>query len=414
MESHPAQRALYPAFIDPPPRPWWRRALAPAAGFVAGVGGGMLIAHLAFAPAGPLHGLGSSGLIATLATLAVGLWLHVILHEAGHALAGLAVGMRIVALGIGRCRFERGGDGWRAWRGPSLAGVGGFAALVPGPGRGGGAPAQAVYLLGGPLANLVAGAGACVLAIALASTAPAWVAGAILGLGISGVLMGAINLVPFRTHGWRSDGMGLADLLLGRPDARLLQRAQAAMALSAAGTRARDWPADVVPAESGLAAASVGAATMVRQLRLARAVDAGDHMAASEAAHALVAGAGTLPATFRGQVALSMAAWAARCSADTALLEAWRAHCSGAILDATPLLHWLDGELARRHGDHAAARRELAAARRTLGRLPDAGGAKALSDALDQLEQALQGAPPGGATACRAAGTAAAATTSAM
>ena len=40
--------------------------------------------------------------------------------------------------------------------------------------------------------------------------------------------------------------------------------------------------------------------------------------------------------------------------ADTALLEAWRAHCSGAILDATPLLHWLDGELARRHGDHAA------------------------------------------------------------
>ena len=157
-----------------------------------------------------------------------------ILHEAGHALAGLAVGMRIVALGIGRWRFERGGDGWRAWRGPSLAGVGGFAALVPGPGRGGGAPAQAVYLLGGPLANLVAGAGACVLAIAPASTAPAWVAGAILGLGISGVLMGAINLVPFRTHGWRSDGMGLADLLLGRPDARLLQRAQAAMALSAA------------------------------------------------------------------------------------------------------------------------------------------------------------------------------------
>lgn len=153
---------------------------------------------------------------------------------------------------------------------------------------------------------------------------------------------------------------------------------------------------------------------MVRQLRLARAVDAGDHMAASEAAHALVAGAGTLPAAFRGQVALSMAAWAACCSADTALLEAWRAHCSGAILDATPLLHWLDGELARRHGDHAAARRELAAARRTLGRLPDAGGAKALSDALDRLEQALQGAPPGGATACRAAGTAAAATTSAM
>lgn len=372
MES-PAAHAPYPHFVDPPPLPRWRRVLTPLAGFLAGVGGGVAAAHLAFSASGPLHGLGGIGLGAALATFALGLWLHVIVHEAGHALAGLAGGMRILALGIGRWRFERGGDRWRARRGTTLAGVGGFAALVPGPTRGGGVVAQAVYLLGGPLANLATGAGACLLAAALAATAPAWIAGALLGLGLSGLLMGLVNLVPFRTHGWRSDGMGLADLLLGRPDARVLQRVQAAMALSAAGTRPRDWPPDVVPGEAGLAGASVGVATMVRQVRLSQAVDAGETAAAAEAAHALATGAVTLPAVFRSQVALSMASWAACCSDDTALLEAWRGHCNRAIVDATPLLHWLDGELACRRGDHAAARRELAVARSGAGPRGDDG-----------------------------------------
>ncbi|PJJ97430.1 hypothetical protein CO641_10695 [Lysobacteraceae bacterium NML91-0213] len=362
MES-PAAHAPYPHFVDPPPLPRWRRVLTPVAGFLAGVGGGVAAAHLAFSASGPLHGLGGIGLGAALATFALGLWLHVILHEAGHALAGRAAGMRVVALGIGRWRFERGGDGWRAWRGGSLAGIGGFAALVPGRERGGGAPAQAMYLLGGPAANLATGGAAIALAIAFATTLPAWIAGALLGLGASGLLLGAINLLPFRTHGWRSDGMGLADLLLGRPDARLLQRAQAAMALSAAGIRPRDWPLDVVPDEAAITGASTTAATMVRQLRLSRAIDAGDAAAAADAARALAVGAADMPVAFRGQVALSMAAWAACCSHDDRLLDAWRALCTGAILDVTALLHWIDGERARRRGDDAGARRELAGAR---------------------------------------------------
>lgn len=54
------------------------------------------------------------------------------LHEAGHAVAGVTRGIQAIAFGVGPRRVERGPTGrWRwRWRWRYGGGIGGFAALV--------------------------------------------------------------------------------------------------------------------------------------------------------------------------------------------------------------------------------------------------------------------------------------------
>src|SRR5690606_431419 len=168
-----------------------------------------------------------------------------VLHEAGHALCGIARGMRPIAFGIGPLRWDRGASGWRFRRATGVAGISGFAALYPVGDHGLSRADQALFLLGGPLANLFTAA----LAFSLLPLADgsAVLSGILLGGGSSALLLGLVNLVPFHSQGWRSDGRGLLDLLRRSPDATLQQRLNQLMALNMAGVRPRDWPETLLP-----------------------------------------------------------------------------------------------------------------------------------------------------------------------
>lgn len=377
-----------PAFEDPPAAPAWRRWAGRVAGFL---GGGLVGVAAAASADRLLDGLSGLALAGLLGGLVLGVWFHIVLHEAGHALAGLAAGMRPLALGVGRWRFERGASGaWRRRRADAIAGLGGFAIMLPRTGRGRSRPAQAVYLLGGPLANLLTALAAWLVATRLSQPVAA---AALSGFGVGALFLGLANLVPFRTHGWLSDGMGLWQLLRGAYDALLGQRLQAAAGLALSGVRPRDWPPDLLPDEPALEGASPLLATQGRMLRLAHAVDRDDRDAAWSAARALATGARAVPATFRAHVAVSMAGFAESMTDDATLLAAWRPWCEGGLLDLSPYRHWLDAELAARRGEADAAVQALARARAARDRVHDRAGLLLFDEALARADRRLARMP---------------------
>lgn len=321
-----------------------------------------------------------------LLAAALSLWPSIVLHEAGHALAGIARGMRPLAFGIGPLRWERGQARWRFRRDRGVGGIAGFAALLPVGDRGLSRADQMAYLAGGPAANLLTTALCLALVAALppAHAAASW----LLGIGGCALLLGAANLLPFHSQGWRSDGRGLLDLLLDNTDAVLHQRIQHVLALNMAGVRPRDWPDAAVPP-----AASPDASPMLALngdlLRLAWAMDRNDAPAAAEVARRATAAFPALPVAMQPHLAVALAGYAARLLRDPAVLAAWRPLCAGGVTDLSLMRAWLDAELAALSGDPGGARAALADAHALLDRAPDPVTARLLGEYLDALAQRL-------------------------
>ena len=326
------------------------------------------------------------GLLATLLML----WPNIVLHEAGHALAGMARGMRPIAFGIGPLRWERGQSRWRFRRGGRIGGIAGFASLLPAGERGLSRIDQMAYLAGGPLANLATAALALML-LTQADGSPVWAA-ILLGTAVSAALLGVANLLPFHSQGWRSDGQGLLDLLRRTPDATLQQRIQHLLALNMAGVRPRDWPDALLPPPID-APSSPMLATNGDLLRLSWAMDRGDDDAAADAALRVTRAFPTLPEAFRPHAAVALAGHAARHRRDPALLRAWRPLCEGGILDLSLHRAWLDAELAALSGERDATRIAVAAARARLDHAPDPVTAGLLREYLDTLADGPAGDP---------------------
>ena len=217
---------------------------------------------------------------ALLATLLM-LWPNIVLHEAGHAIAGIARGLRPIAFGIGPLRWERGQSRWRFRLGGRVGGIAGFASLLPQGERGLSRRDQMTYLAGGPLMNLATAALAFAL-LPLAADSPR-LGACVLGAGVSAAVLGMINLVPFHSQGWRSDGRGLLDLLRRTPEAALQQQVHHLLALTMAGVRPRDWPEALLPAPIDTPSSPM-LAVNGDVLRLAWAMDRGDDRAAADAA----------------------------------------------------------------------------------------------------------------------------------
>src|SRR5690606_35515787 len=118
--------ALYPApgGARAPAMSWPMLGLQFLLGVGVGVGGIMLADRLS-------GGLDGRTLAAVLVALPVAGWLQLLLHEAGHALAGLLVGRRFVGAGVGPLRLERGQGTWMLRWGGGVGGIGGFAAMLP-------------------------------------------------------------------------------------------------------------------------------------------------------------------------------------------------------------------------------------------------------------------------------------------
>lgn len=325
----------------------------------------------------------SAGLVLLFGTLS--LWPNILLHEAGHALAGMARGMRPFAFGLGPWRFERGGGRWRIRKGGHVRGIGGFAALIPNGDKGLSRVDHVVYLAGGPLANLMtAGLAAAVLPLAGGSVV---LASLLLGWAASALLLGILNLVPFHSHGWRSDGRGLLGLLTGSATATVHLQIARVMALSRAGVRPRDWPISLVPTAAMAHSTTPMAALNAGMLRLSRALDRDDAATAGACAAVLRDRFHDAPAAIQPHVAVTMAGFAARIQHDPQLLAAWRPLCEGGLLDLSVLRDWLDAELAViRADDPASATAAIAHARASLPRAPDPVSGLQLSEYLDELE----------------------------
>ena len=385
MTQDPGIAALMPPAPEAPPaaRPGWRRLLPVVGGFL---GGGMVGAGAAFVGLPLLDALPPTAGYAVLAGFLLSLWPNIVLHEAGHALAGLARGMRAIAFGVGPLRCERGGDDrWRWRNGGGIRGIGGFAALLPHGDRGLSRGDQMVFLSGGPLANLLTTAVLAALVTWLPM--PAWLAGTMIGVALGAATLGFGNLIPLHVQGWRSDGRGLLDLFRRTPDAALQLQINQVMALSLAGVRPRDWPASTMPADDG-AVASAGLRLSARMLRLSRAIDARDADGARADALALAGAFATTPPVFQSAIAITLASHAALLVGDRRLVSAWRQRCEGGLMDLSPYRAWLDAELARLDGDAAAVASHAARAQALLDRIPDAASRLVVGERLDAVRDA--------------------------
>ena len=364
------------------------------AGMAVGIGAAHLGLHL--------QAVTSASVVAMGIAFVLSLWPHIIIHEAGHALAGLARGMRLLATGIGPLRLERGSGGWRLRRGGGMNGIGGFAAVVPDGERGLSRTDQVLVLVGGPLANLVTAA-LCLAAALLWTPAP-WVAGLLAGSAAAALLLALANLFPFHSQGWRSDGQGMLDLLRNSPDGALQLQVSQLVALTMAGVRPREWPASIQPAttqpdaDTGRDAGGTSPmlAASADSMQLSRAVDLGDAEAAHRCAARLATRYWGVAEAMRPVVAVNMASHVALMVGDVALLDAWRRLCEGtSVMDLTPYRHWLDAELATLRGEDAAAVADaIAQARQTLPLVPDPVGLLLLGEFLDRLEVRTGLAPP--------------------
>lgn len=317
-----------------------------------------------------------------VAALLPAAWLHLIVHEAGHTLMGWAGGQHVAAIGLGPWRFERGADGWRARKAADVKGIGGFALVLPTTevlSR----AARTAYLLGGPMANLL-------LALLCVGAAEGFgiggrAAALIHVFAVVGVIIGLLNLVPFLSGGWSSDGRQLLALWRGWPEARLVERMNRWAAMAMLGVRPRDWPiasTDEPDAVDGRVPQALRDA--MTRCRLVVAIDRGEAMstAAQDAARALVDGFWQGPDGLRQLTAGLLATWSLKTGAAPAVIEAWLGESEGGLLDQSAARAWLRAAIARARGDEVEAQARLAEAQAALPRMVDPASRAMLADEL--------------------------------
>lgn len=312
-------------------------------------------------------------------------WLQILVHEAGHAMAGALAGRRFAGAGIGPLQVDRGADGRLTFRwARSIRGIAGYAVMIPRAHEP--RTRAAAYILGGPLANLACAAVAFALWHRLADPAPL-VLVLLVATGVVGLTLGVLNLVPFHNQGWSSDGNSLLQLW-GNPQRwQAIQAMQLALAAAVAGVRPRDWPG--VPA-AGIEELPRPLQANLQAVRLASALDHGDADTARAAASAVAGLWAAMPDGLAQGMAVMLATYAAR-TGDRALLAAWRPHCEGGLMDLGPARLWLDAEAACLDGDLRQARELARQARAALPRIHDRSSQIVMGEYLDGLEQRIEG-----------------------
>jgi hypothetical protein len=348
--------------------------------------GGAFGGTLAYAGMRAMGDLGGSEALLFFIALMFSLWLQLVIHELGHAAAGVSRGMQLLALGIGRIRIERTETGWRPRWGSKITGVGGFAFLLPQSGAAFDKTTQALYLAGGPLANLLtAGLGFLLISVLDLS---GLLRGVLIVFAGSGLLLGIVNLIPFYSGGFRTDGGGLIDLWRRPQLVTSYFQIQQIVALSMAGKRPREWPVNLLP---DLNAAVDELRLSVTSLRMSWAVDQSNAIAANECASVLWScyhDEKTAP-VHRSYIAMSLAGYAAVLQNDLALTQAWRSRSEGGMLDVSAHLAYLDAEIARLSNHQSDLVKLIDDARSKLHRVHDEGSRVALADRLSWIQNQI-------------------------
>jgi len=167
--------------------------------------------------------------------------LATLLHEAGHALVGIALGMKLRAFVVGPFQFRVIEERWHfAFRPTQLLAFSGAAGLVPVD------PAESRWkeiavIAAGPLVNLFTGAVTAALAYASVGASWAFLWEYFALFATVSLVAGVVNLIPLRPEGLYSDGARILQILRGGPLYDYQRSARFAAAGSVSPIRPRDF-----------------------------------------------------------------------------------------------------------------------------------------------------------------------------
>lgn len=289
----------------------------------------------------------------------VAISVHMLAHELGHALVGQWMGGRILRLIVGPWRWELFRSGFRRTCVRSLKGVGGMAQTIlpDGPGF---RRAFVVMLLGGPFANLVLAAAAWWLLPLLGPWPLKVFAAAFVAIG---VLLGLVNLLPFRSGGFLTDGMQLLRSFTDPEGLATRRRVLRIARASIDGMRPREIdPADLAALDIDK---SEGLEKMAAQmLHAAVAYDAGDHARTRALLEPALADWQKLPDGLRQSLAMIAALVAVEHDRDAALAREWLLRAEAGLVHPFEF-DWVRACIADLEGNaverHAALKRMRAA-----------------------------------------------------
>jgi hypothetical protein len=214
---------------------------------------------------------GPAGYLWLIAVWAVAIEAHVMVHELGHAFAGVLADYRILALDCGllhvrlhqRLRVE--------WQHDGRFFLGGLTRAVPRrpstPGR------QAALVLGGPLASLLGGA-TLVLVAGEGGLLP-WLRTLLYLQAAVALVLGAVALIPRTTtrYGLASDGQLLLSILRGERASGPPPWVQLLLMEASLGVRLRDSEVAVEQARAGAEAIGLADGGTALVLAAVRALD---------------------------------------------------------------------------------------------------------------------------------------------
>lgn len=304
----------------------------------------------------------NAALVALIAAPAAlfAMFAQVLVHELGHALVGQWMGGKILRVIIGPWRWERVQRGFRFTRVRSLKGIGGLAqsVLPDGPGF---RRAFAAMLLGGPFANLAL-AGLAWLMLPLLPWWPLKVLAAV--LAAMGLLFGVVNLLPFRSGGFQTDGLQLIRAYTDRQALELRQRALRIARASLDGLRPREFdPEDLAALDIDRAQ---GMEKLAAQLIHATvAGDRGDYPRMRQILEPALAGWQQIPDGLRQSLAAMAALLSIELDHDPATAREWLLRAEAGLVHSFEI-DWVRVRIAECEGDMAGRDAALARMRAAL------------------------------------------------
>lgn len=169
------------------------------------------------------------------------LLLHIILHEAGHMIAGMMTGYKFLSFRIGSLMMEKQKDGKIHFSNFSIAGTGGQCLMCPPDYNDGNFP-YVLYNLGGVLMNAILSIAAAVIALLL-PVGP-WMKVFLWMMVFVGVLTGLMNGIPIKTKTVNNDGSNIVTIGKSAVSKRAFWLQMKINEEGAYGVRLRDMPAE--------------------------------------------------------------------------------------------------------------------------------------------------------------------------
>lgn len=178
---------------------------------------------------------------AVLAFFFIGFFIHMIIHEFGHLIAGKLSGYQFISFRVFNVTLIKENGKLRRKK-FSVAGTGGQCLMIPPEEKDGKYPFL-LYNLGGSLMNFLISLILLALFFTLNSDSFIFSA-ALIPLIVTGAFTGLINIIPLKFIGIANDGYNTYLLLKNEEDRRALRVILLSHAYLAAGKRVRNLPAE--------------------------------------------------------------------------------------------------------------------------------------------------------------------------